>query len=510
MAASSDDKKSKKTKEVEDLEQTEVIRETKVQEDFENTQPKNPLKNKRKLPETSKLKKLLFKRNRLRKFRKNYGANLNDEAKYFLTFELAENYANKENENREAKVRSIRTRNKKTSKKKKWLNFLYFALNILVIGIVLGVQLAGETNPMEFLNEINNVNWWYILAALGLLALTTLTEIIRYSILIYKATGRFRIALSYKLSVVGRLYDNITPLSTGGQPFQTFYTVKYGIKASEGVSIAMGRYIFYQIVYFICISFILFRDLFTHSLSTIVTSDVVSGLVSTLSWIGYISCAVVIFGVVFISLNRRAGAAFIAGILRFVSKIKIGKFRIIKDYKSTFVNAMRGVNSWQATTKKYRKSFSVISLNVIFSLIFFFAWYTTPYFIYCAFNGSNPEMWGRILTMAVMIDLTSAFNPIPMGVGTADLSFTVLYGALFSTGAAVWALLIFRFFAYYIHLIHGFGLLTYDYLIGDKRLKKYKEFWMLPYRERVKIKFKASLQKLKLKKKKQEENKKSD
>ena len=112
--------------------------------------------------------------------------------------------------------------------------------------------------------------------------------------------------------------------------------------------------------------------------------------------------------------------------------------------------------------------------------------------------------------MAVMVDLTSAFNPIPMGVGTADLSFTVLYGSLFSTGAGVWALLIFRFFAYYIHLIHGFGILTYDYLIGDKRLQKYKDFWMLPYRERVKIKLRNGLQKLRLKKKKQEENKKAD
>jgi hypothetical protein len=132
-----------------------------------------------------------------------------------------------------------------------------------------------------------------------------------------------------------------------------------------------------------------------------------------------------------------------------------------------------------------------------------------PFFIYCAFpstaNSIDTNMWLQIITIAVMVDLSSAFNPIPMGVGTADLSFTVLYGGLFATGAQVWALIIWRILTYYIYIIQGLLMLTYDYTIGDKRLAKNKEFWMLPYRQRFKIKLREARAKLRLKNKKDKE-----
>ena len=47
-------------------------------------------------------------------------------------------------------------------------------------------------------------------------------------------------------------------------------------------------------------------------------------------------------------------------------------------------------------------------------------------------------------------------------------------------------------------------MLTYDYVIGDKRLAKNKEFWMLPYRQRVKIKLREAREKLRIKIKKKD------
>ena len=95
-----------------------------------------------------------------------------------------------------------------------------------------------------------------------------------------------------------------------------------------------------------------------------------------------------------------------------------------------------------------------------------------------------------------MVELTSAFNPIPMGTGTADLSFSVLYKNLFvaalgptlGVGASIWALIIWRILTYYIFVIQGLIVVNYDYFVGNKRLEKNKEYWMLPLRERIKYK----------------------
>jgi len=473
----------------------------KIKADVDNkvedkTKNVNTTENNTKLPKKrqinqARLIKLIYKKTRLIKFRKDYGANFVEETKYFLTKQHAIDFGEKEIIEQEKQVQSAgkKEEDKKKVKKKKWLNFLYFALNILVIGIVLAVQLNKEDDPTESLSAILNINWWFILAAVGTFVACILLEQVRYLVLIHKATGVFRFRLSYKVTALGRHYDIITPLSTGGQPFQIFYLNKYGIKAGESISIIMGRYIFYQIVYFICITYILLRNVFADTVMSLISGPA-GALVTTLSWIGYAICAVVIIAITFVTLNRRAGSNFIAGILKFLNKIRIGKFKIIKDYKGAFVKSMRTVNTWQETTKKYSKSFWVILVNILASILYFLSWYSMPYFVYCAFAGWNPDVWLQILTVAVMVDLTSAFNPIPMGVGTADLSFTVLYGLFFAgiPGAQIWALIIWRILAYYIYILQGLGVLTYDYFIGDRRLKKYKEYWMKPYRERFKIK----------------------
>lgn len=431
----------------------------------------------------------------------NYSINYIDNTKFTTKSSCETIIIN--NQLNDEKILNAADAGSQAKKKKKWLNLVYYLLNIVVIAIVLIVQLSQQQNPKESMSAILNINWWFILAAFGAFLLNMFLEQIRYSVLIHKATGVFRLGLSYKIAALGRYYDTITPLGTGGQPFQVLYANKYGIKAGEGISIAMGKYIFFEIVYFILVSYFIFKAVFSGSAATnFISENVGQGVVTTFMWIGYAILACLIIFMLFVSLNRRFGAVFIVGILKLLSKIHIGKFRIIKDYKKSFNKVMRTVNVWQTTTKKYSKSFWVIFVNVVGSFAYFFVNYSIPYFIFCAFVGWSPQYWITIITMTVIVDLTSAFNPIPMGTGTADLSFSVLYSALFvealgptlGVGAAIWALIMWRTLSCYIYILQGLAVVNYDYFIGNKRLEKYKEFWMLPLKERIKIKLKNKKQ----------------
>lgn len=445
-------------------------------------------KNKHRTPVLS-LKLVIYKKGNIKRFLSNYGANLNEDRRFYIKTPTCSNLIN---ESKETDRVILKQSDVKSKKKKKLWNFLYFAINVIVIVITLAIQLSGEANPSESLSAIFDANWWFILAAFGIFAAGMVLDQLRFAVLIHKATGVFRINLAYKVAAQGRYYDIITPLSTGGQPFQVLYLNKYGVKAGQGISIVMAKYIFYQIVYFIGASYFLFRSTFFSD----TVNGFLSGAATTFSWIGYIAIAVVIFFIGFISLNKRAGAGFVVGILKLLSKIKIGKFKLVKDYKKSFQNVMRTVNTWQKTTKQYSKSAWVIFVNVICSIIYFFLNYSMLFFIYCAFEGWHPEMWLQIVSMGVLIDLASAFNPIPMGTGTAELSFTALFAVLISsTGAQVWALIIWRILYYYIYILQGFLLLSYDYAIGNRRLEKYKDFWLHPIRERIRIRKEERLKK---------------
>lgn len=431
------------------------------------------------------LKHRFYKSSKLVRFLSNYGASVTEDTKYFFKAptctELIE-------EQKETDQNVLKQSDIKSKKKKKLWNFLYFIINIAVIAITLTLQLSSEEDPSASLSVIFDANWWFILAAFGVFAAGMFLDQIRFLELIRKATGVFRFNLAYKVSAQGKYYDVITPLSTGGQPFQVLYLNRYGVKAGQGISIVMAKYIFYQIVYFIGASYFLFRSTFFTDITTS-NSLFLSGTALTFSWIGYICIAVVIFLVGFISLNKRAGAGFVVGILKLLSKIKIGKFRLIKDYKKSFQSVMRTVNTWQRTTKQYSKSAWIIIVNVICSVLYFLLNYSMLFFIYCAFEGWHPEMWLEIMSMGVLVDLASAFNPLPMGTGTAELSFSALIAVLFSSnGAAVWALIIWRILYNYSYIIQGFLLISYDYVIGNRRLEKNKEFWLHPVRERIKIK----------------------
>ena len=446
--------------------------------------------------------KVFYKKNKISKLRKNYGANFSDFARYSKSLVLANNYAQRKAEENETAVKKHgRKKDKKENKKKNLLNFLYFFLNVLVIAIVLGIQLSSEPNPQDSITVIFAANWWFLLCAFGMFLLSIIGDQVRCSFLLRKATGRFRTLLSYKIVAIGRYYDVITPLSVGGQPFQIFYANKYGVKAGDGISIITAKYVFQQITYFIVVSYILFRNLIKNTLinAGIIEGGIQDSIVSTFSWIGYAATAALLFVIIFMALNKRMGSKFVAGTFKLLSKIRIGKFRVIKDYNKSFINTMKTVNSWQVTTKKYFHSPLTILINVVFALVTMFANYTVPFFIYCAFAGWQPDAWIIIVTMAVIVELSSAFNPIPMGIGTADLGFKVLYGTLFALSgvstAFVWAYIIWRVLAYYIFIIQGLGVITYDYAIGNKKLAKYKVYWLLPFKERCKVKKDAFLRK---------------
>lgn len=445
------------------------------------------------------LKSAYFRRGKLARVFANYGASVSVNDIYTISPPKTPMGLSEEAEMQYGNLPK-KDNSPKAKKKKKLLNFLYFALNIAVIAIVLGIQLSKEQNPLESLSEIQNANWWFIFAAFGCVAVGMLLEQIRTSCLITNTTKVFRPALGYKVASLGRFYDVITPLSTGGQPFQILYMSKYGIKVGEGVSVAMGKYIFSQIIFFLWVTFFLMRNLLTGGTQNI--SSVAGGVATTFTWIGYAVLAVVIVTILLISLNKRFGASVVVGILKLLSRIHIGKFRIIKDYKKTFRSVMRTVNIWQTTTKQYSRSPWVLFVSLFGSLVFYAISYSMPFFLYSAFAGWHPEMWVEIVTIAVMIDMSSAFNPIPMGTGTADLSFTTFFSSLFiaaglGTGVQIWALLIWRFFTYYIFILQGTFILVYDIAIGDKRLEKNKEYWTIPVRERRKIKaeIKAKAQK---------------
>ena len=376
--------------------------------------------------------------------------------------------SNLEKEQLEEAEEKVKNQN---TKKKKWINFLMLVINIGVVAGILAYQLAGENMEVSSFGElIKNINWGIFFLIIVVFALLMFFETSKFWILTHKTCKTNRPALSYKVSAVGKYYDAITPLASGGQPFQIYYLTKRGVKGSDSVSICMGKYVIQQIAYII---FTLIIMILSIALSS---TDTVGGTVVTASsWIGFSLNAFLIFIVAIISINKSVGNKIVLGVLKFFHKIKL-----VKNYDKQYTKIQKAVNDYQSTMKKYAKEkgtfFSIFGL----SLLFLFLHYCIPFLIHASFYGFHFELFGQIFIYCVMVDLAASFFPLPGGTGASEISFTVLFGSLFGTGGnLIWALLIWRFFTYYIYILQGLFITLYDYLIGNKKFEWTKKRWAL-------------------------------
>ncbi len=402
-----------------------------------------------------------------KKLRSNYCANFS-QTKYFTILDKGLSNIHKLEEKLDEKhvQEAEQVVQQHQSKKKKIFNWILVGFNVVFIAVFVFMQMQqGIAAPAEKISA----NWWFLFIALGFSVLWVVVDTARFYVLIHKATSCHRPTLAYKISAFGKYYDIITPFSTGGQPFQIFYSNKYGIKGGQSVSIVMSKYMFQQIAYFILTTVVLFSNL---AVSTSGAGTTGGAVFTVMCWIGYIITAVLILGVCLIMLNKKVGVGIVVFFLKLFCKL----FK--RDYNKQFRKVMRTVTTWQRTMRRYRKSPFIWIFNILASLAFFLIQYSIPFFIYCAFEGFHPEVWYRIVTITIMVDLSASFNPLPGGTGVSELSFDALFRSLFH-GSTIWAMLIWRILTLYIYLAQGLFMLGYDYTIGNRRLKKNKEMWIV-------------------------------
>lgn len=391
-----------------------------------------------------------------------------------LSFDDLANQKTQEEENAEKLGEASQEVAKQSSKKKKIINTVTFLINIGVVACILGFQLLNSkvTGFDEIINA-GNFRWWFIPIIIIFFAMVMFLDTERATKLLRQSTKRTRPALCYKMNSIGRYYDCITPMSTGGQPFQVFYLNKHGVDAGTAISIPIARYVVFQIAWTII-------SLFATIYSSVNFGE--TNLVSVASYVGFILNALMIVGVWVLSVGK-IGKILVAKGLKLLCKM-----RIIKSYEKVYDKVMDTVSGFQSTMRTYTKNIWQFLRLVLSNMLQLIAQFSIPYFIYLMLGG-NPSgsVYMTIWVYAILCDLASGFVPLPGGTGMAEVAFTMVLTPIFPEGTVFWGLLLWRFMNYYIYLIQGLGVLIYDKSVGNKKYEWQKKKWAL---EEESIKFK--------------------
>lgn len=340
----------------------------------------------------------------------------------------------------------------KTKKKKIW-NVIFFIFNIvLVVGLVTWQLMTDD--DVSSAGELK-LNVWFTLLLIAFFLFTVFLDCIPIDYLVRKACKRPRIGVSFKTTIFGRYYDNITPLSSGGEPAQVTYLMSYDVPSAAALSIPIAKLFFAQLTVFIV------------TLACIIASFSYSNLnsfVSIASYIGFAFNFLMLAINFFLAISKNLGKKIVVKVLKFLHKIKI-----IKNYEKQYKRTTEYIADYQNIMIQYMRSpkdFIIMFLSVGAKLV---TTYMLPYFIYCAFYGTSAGCdFGMMFTMGVLIDTAASFIPIPGGSGVSELSFNAMF-AMFFGGDTIWAMLVYRFFTYYFYLVLGLALTSYDFAYGKKK-----------------------------------------
>lgn len=343
---------------------------------------------------------------------------------------------------------------KSNTKKKKVINLVFFVVNIaIVVGILLYQFLGQEFVPIDGLH----VNGWAVVGLILTFVAATFFEMLAMSYMLKKNTGRWRFGLTFKTYSIGRYYDCVTPLSTGGQPFQITYLKGHDVPISSALSIPLARYAFSQIVWVIA-SFICMIVSFT--------TKSYNSFVSIASIIGFVLTSFMLFLTIFLSVSKTVGKKLVVKSLKLLQKMKI-----VKNYEKQYEKISKYIEDFQNVMREYVTSFK--DFVVLFGCYAarLIVNYVMPYFVFALFNGFESHLFLNFFVMTILIDLAASFIPLPGGTGMSEISFSAMFAPYFSGGYLFWALLIWRFLTYYVYLLQGIILLTYDMVYGNRKYK---------------------------------------
>lgn len=329
---------------------------------------------------------------------------------------------------------------KKKAAKSVLRTIIFVAINIIVI-VLIGL--------FEFLKKDNNVSafpsnlrWEYFVCAFLCFVLTILIASIKVSLMIKKVFGKYSFKVAFETAVLGFYYNNITPFSVGGQPFQIYHLSRNGFSGSASAVIPMTEIVTNDMAMTLCV-------IFSHTFITIssIGQNISVGW-KIASFVGLFFYILVPVSVLFFSRAPKTFSKVVGFGIHLLSKIHIIKHEYVVKEKTI------------SKIKDYSKHFDYLTDSpllligiTLLSILQRLSVMVVPYFVIHAFGGNISFTVCLVTTIIVTSAVT--FVPTPGNSGASEGVFYAIFTSL-NQGYVFYATLAWRFFTYYIYILFGF------------------------------------------------------
>ncbi len=255
------------------------------------------------------------------------------------------------------------------------------------------------------------------------------------------------------VTFIGFYYSNITPSASGGQPLQVYYLSKRNVPVPIGTSAISIKFFAQQMM------LVLLATTFW-----LVNKDFVNTQLGGVKWAIYIGYAINFCSIPLIllaALHRPMVQAIIGFFVRLGGKMKLLKH---PDERMVRINA--GLDVYHASILRLASHPKQLIGMLALAGISIMGLMSVPLSVYHAFRMTGTP-WHTVIAVSFLLFLSASYTPLPGASGAQEGGFLVFFGSMFTKGTIGLALLVWRFFTYYLFLIVG-GLLS---IIGQFHAK---------------------------------------
>ncbi len=344
-------------------------------------------------------------------------------------------------------------------------------LALVVLSVVmlftLGDYLTGEDTPQLSVGELlATIDYPLFALLLGVVAFYILVESSKYAYMLKVYTGKFRFRVAVKTMFLGKYYDGITPLSTGGQPFQIVYLHKKQIPGGAADVIPVARYV-------VSIFFLTALSVVLLSLTPrYVPQDNVNSAMLILSWVSLGINILFPLALILFSLFPGPSKRFILWVVYWLHKLHLVKRRYHNSVK--FVREMREYSDClKQFWKQLYKFIPLMLLCITESLLFV----SLPFFVVIAIANVQPsvELLMQIACLVIISRYTSLLVPTPGNTGAMELAGSLVFVTVAGIGPVLgWTVLVWRFFTYYVYILSGIGINIFEIIRSAVRTRRAK------------------------------------
>ena len=326
---------------------------------------------------------------------------------------------------------------KKTSKKGTIFNF------ILIITIFAGlliymINVDGIDNIINLLHQVN-YNW--VIAGLICLIIYWICEAITLHVPLKRMYKSQNFGNSVKVSMIGQLFNNITPFSSGGQPMQAYELTKTGKRVSDSLSVLMLKFIVTQIALVATTVIIVFAEF-----------DFFKMLMHDYLWVAILGFGVNIVAII-VAIIAGINKKLITSIVNPIIKL-LGKIHIFKQPDKVIDNFDKSMDNFSGQFKVMKSEKLMVLKMFVVAVIQSMSYYSITYMVYKAFGNSEITFLQIIPAQAFLL-LIMTFVPTPgSGLG-AEGGFYLLFNSIFKKGTINMSILFWRIYTFYLPIIVG-------------------------------------------------------